>query len=143
MQKTSKPIIAGVLEIVASCYMVFILETAFIFGGSSPTTPQLKSDVYSVLLLLVLAVGILGFVSSIYIFMRKKWWLAIAGTVCAILAGLIVSTLDYLVLDPGLVDSISLLVTLMPTILAIPALVLIILSKKEFASMKPDQLTSN
>jgi hypothetical protein len=133
MMKTWKPIAAGVLEIVTSCYLIMILEPAFIFVGSSPATPQLKSDVYTDLLLLLLLAGILGFVSSVYTFIRKQWWLAMAGTVFAILAGLIVSILDYLVLDPGLVDIISLLVTLMPTILAIPALVLIIFSKKEFA----------
>ncbi len=128
---TKKPIVAGVLVLVASFYMILFLSLVlFVGGGMYPD--KWKVIVFWILSLMVVGTGIFSLFSGFFTLGRKKWRLAVAGSISIILIGLIVTGLDRYVLEVGTYSIFSLVVSLIPTLLTIPALILLILSKKEF-----------
>jgi threonine/homoserine efflux transporter RhtA len=140
MQKTRKPIAAGVLIIVTGCYMIFLLAPIlFIFGGMYP-----KITVSWVFSFAMVIIGIMAVVSGIFALMRKFWRLVVAGSICAILACFIDGALNIKALESWASSTFGLIIALIPAFLAITTLVLLILGKKEFVHpAKSDIPTSN
>jgi hypothetical protein len=140
MKKTWKPIVAGVLMIVAVCYMILLLVPMLLIGGGMYGI-EWKRQIFSSMVMVI--IGILGLVSSIFALRRKRWFLTIAGSACIILVTLVFTVLDALILSSG-THSITRVIELIPMFLTIPAVVLLVLSKKEFVHpAKSDIPTSN
>ena len=142
MQKTYKPVVACILIIIVGCYMIFLLAPALLIGGGMYSA-HWKQSAFFISSIVTLIIGITAFVSGISAHSRKRWRFVVASSVCVILVGSIFTVIDRFVLEAGSFSTLSMIVYLIPTLLIIPALVLAILSKKEFgSSTKPNQITS-
>ena len=101
VQKTWKPIVAGILDIVGGALRIFgsfaVLIGIMFFipvavtGGPGPVPEMARWLIPSVLqmiliiaTILLLIVGILPIIGGIYALQRKKWGLALAGSIVAI-----------------------------------------------------------
>ena len=128
--KTLKPILAYILLIIAGCWMIlFLTPVLFIGGGMHPI--QWKVTTFWIFSFIVAIVGIMAIVSGILALVGGKWRFSIVGSVSVILTSLIVTAIDRLVLEVGTGNSM-LIATLIPTLLAVPAFILLFLSKNEF-----------
>ena len=137
MKKTWKPIVASVLVIVVGCYMIsFLAPVFFIGGGMYPT--QWKVMLFYVLPLALVILGVMAMSSGAFSSMRKLWRFAIAGSVCEISASITVTALNRMVLSAETSDGLSTVLELIPAFLALPALVLLVLSRKEFVPVKSE-----
>lgn len=113
MEKTSKPIIAGVLEIIAGVLGLLaalsLLIVVGMTGGSLDTPmgpmPAFVPGLIKSMGILTILFAILSLVGGIFAVQRKLWGLALAGSIGAILTAFI---------------------------LGIPAIILTAISKKEF-----------
>ena len=142
MQKTYKPVVACILILIVGCYMIFLLAPALLIGGGM-YSEHWKQSAFFISPLVTVIIGITAFVSGIFARSRKRWRFVVASSVCVILVGSIFTALDRFVLEAGSFNILSMIVYLIPTLFIIPALVLAILSKKEFeSSTKPNQITS-
>ena len=133
MQKTYKPVIACILILIVGCYMIFLLAPALLIGGGMYSA-HWKQLAFFISSLVTVIIGITAFVSGIFARLRKRWQFVVASSVCVILIGSIFTVIDRFVLEAGSFSTLSMIVYLIPTLLIIPALVLVILSKKEFGS---------
>jgi hypothetical protein len=113
MEKTAKPIIAGVLEIIAG--VLGLLAAVALFAGVGTTgdlpgismgsIPAFVPGLIKGMGILTVILAILSLVGGIFALLRKMWGLALAGSIGAFFTAII---------------------------LGIPAIILIALSKKEF-----------
>ena len=80
---------------------------------------------------LLIPVGGLAIVGGIYAFKRKRWWLALTGSIAAIVPAAIFAYFFWPLFDPRYPFSISSFVYLI-VVPAIVAVVLIVISRKQF-----------
>ena len=102
INKTWKPIVAGILSIISGALRILgaiamLLAIMFfipvtVTGGPGPVPdiphwmiPNVLSTILVIGLLFLLIVGILPIIGGIYALQRKKWGLALAGSIVAIL----------------------------------------------------------
>ena len=97
MEKTWKPTVAGILDIISGAVgliAVFgIIIAIFITGGIAniPGTEDIPNFVPSLLTVIAVPIAILSIfslVGGIYAVQRRKWGLALAGSVSAIFASI-------------------------------------------------------
>ncbi len=101
VQKTWKPMVAGILNIVSGSLrilssiavfigiMLFIPVATSIGPGPVPDMPRwivpgVLASILIIGVVLLLVVGILSIIGGIYALQRKKWGLALAGSIAAI-----------------------------------------------------------
>ena len=132
MKRTPKPIVAGIFIIIKSVYMLLFLAPALFVGGGM-YSDHLRSIGMMITSLAVFITAILGLISGIEALRRKKWWLTLASPLLTILVCLGSTVIDRTVMSAGKpVDVFGMVLVLAPILLAIPALVLLILSRGEF-----------
>ena len=102
MEKTWKPVAAGILDIVAGAFsilgflgviigiMVFIPFSVAFGPGPVPEygswlIPGFVESILWIVAVFLLIVGVLPLIGGIYALQRKKWGLALAGSIAAIL----------------------------------------------------------
>ena len=93
MQKTWKPTVAGILEIVAGALSLlgfFGILIAFIF---IPTSANVAILTLTIVAIYTAVLGALSLVSGIFTIQRKKWWLAIVGSIAAIFLSFVLGIL--------------------------------------------------
>jgi len=110
VQKTWKPIVAGILNIVSGALrilgaivlligvMFFIPVAVSVGPGPIPDMPNwmipgVLSTILIIGLIVLLIVGILPIIGGIYALQRKKWGLALAGSIVAIIGSSIMGIL--------------------------------------------------
>ncbi len=106
--KTWMPTVAGILDIIAGGWGI-ILAFIFIFIGAIarfvPDVPPYLFPIFTALAFPFIIGGIVAIIGGIYALKRKIWGLALAGSICAFFPS---------------------------WILGLTAIVLVVLSKKEF-----------
>ena len=140
MQKTWKPTAAGILCIIVGATVVVVSGMMVALGVGPATT----SDEPILLVFLIIfgipsiMLGILPIVGGIYAVRRRRWLLALAGSICALIFGIVT---NYIALGTTgawllfLVPSSSLLAALPFVVfglLGLLALIFVILGKREF-----------
>jgi hypothetical protein len=139
MERTRKPTAAGILCIIEGVIVVVILGmfVALSIG------PAFTSDEPILLIILIffgipsIPFGILAIVGDVYALRRRRWALALAGSICALIFGIIA---NYIVLGMtgawlSLVPSSDLLAVLPSVVfglLGLLALIFVILGTREF-----------
>jgi hypothetical protein len=113
--------------------MIIPLSFVLFFGGGMYQT-NWKVTVFMILAVVSIITGVSGIVGFGFAFSRKRWKLTIFGSSCVICLSIIITVLDRMVLSAGLGNDLDILFSLIPALLAIPALVLLILSRHEFVS---------
>ena len=110
VERTWKPITAGILNIVGGALrilgaivlfigiMFFIPVAVSVGAGPVPDMPNLMipgviSTILVIGLVFLLIVGILPIIGGIYALQRKKWGLALAGSIVAILGSSVMGIL--------------------------------------------------
>lgn len=144
MKKTGKPIVAGILCIILGSLWflgeVFLFLYGFFYIVRIAGMAALFFGMMAILCSPNLILGIISLYGGIFMCKRTKWRVAVAGSVCSILIGLYLALLTL----GGLfhADKIPYWLsapTLLTLLLSIPALILVVLSKKEFVPpVKPD-----
>jgi hypothetical protein len=90
MEKTWKPMVAGILDIVTGAFAllsVIGLVIGIVVIGSDVVGPGVPDFVITILWILAipfLIIGVLAIIGGIYSIQRKKWGMALAGTVATI-----------------------------------------------------------
>ncbi|MFC2050173.1 hypothetical protein ACFLTN_03230 [Chloroflexota bacterium] len=111
MKKTWRPTTAGILDIVTGVFTlisVLGLIIGFVVTSSGEVAGEVPAFVPSIIVILAtfyLIVGVLGLIGGIYALQRKKWGLALTGSIA---------------------------ITFFWFILGIPAIVFTVQSRKEF-----------
>jgi hypothetical protein len=108
MSNTWKPVVAGILEIIAGGAALIIAFGLFIAGavvGFITQMPLWLSTLIPMVAVPLIILGILDLTGGIYALLRKAWGMALAGAVASLLSS---------------------------PLLGIVALVLVIISRKEF-----------
>jgi hypothetical protein len=118
MKRTWKPTTAGILAIVAGGVGAAEWITVAVLGISAWGWLSLDSlaglrGILVAVIATVITIGIVAVVGGIFALKRKRWGLALAGSICAIF-------------------SLSLIPVLLNVPLAIAAIVLVVLGKREF-----------
>ncbi|MFC2063164.1 hypothetical protein ACFLS8_04410 [Chloroflexota bacterium] len=90
MEKTGKPIAGGILSIVAGTLHILGFLGIMI---ALVVVPANVGIILSIVAFYLLATGILPIIGGIYALQRKKWGLALAGAIIAILGSLILGIL--------------------------------------------------
>ncbi len=127
MNKIWIPITAGVLDIINGAFGIFMGLVFLTFDQLL----GLYGTFYEIGGPLLIVIGVLAIVGGVYAFKRKRWRLALAGAIAAIIPSMTIMLAFWQYFDPG--DFFSL-----PTlqgfigIPAIVAIILTILSKKQF-----------
>ncbi|MFC2018548.1 hypothetical protein ACFLU4_01155 [Chloroflexota bacterium] len=101
MEKSSKPLIAGVLNIVAGAFtllggivMVILTTVAstamfhyimFSAGAAGPVTPGTILSIITIVAVCLIVSGIVSIVGGIYAIKRRLWGLALAASIFSIL----------------------------------------------------------
>ncbi len=111
MNKTWKPIAAGVLDILSGAFLLGITLFLAIRGIAWIVAP------------LVLP-AILAIVGGVYAMIRRKWPMALAGSISAFFTLLAFGAIYYSTSEE--------IIVWVPTLVGIGAIVLSVLSKKEF-----------
>ena len=107
MQKTWKPIVAGILDIVSgvsgligagiATLIVFSVVPFAISVGPGPVRDipitGILSSILIPIVILIFIIGILSLIGGIYAIKRKKWKFALAGSIAAIFGSLILGML--------------------------------------------------
>lgn len=107
MERTWKPRAAGILCIIAGSLIVVIPIAMLVAAGVAPTTPGDDPAAAFVMVILFcipsIMLGSVAIVGGIYALRRKIWALALAGSICALPAGLILGILAciFIVLGKG------------------------------------------
>ena len=86
VQKTSKPVIAGILSIIAGALHIFGFLGIII---ALVVVPANIGIILAIVAFYLLATSILPLIGGIYALQRKKWGLALAGSIMAILGSFI------------------------------------------------------
>jgi hypothetical protein len=90
MERTWKPIAAGILCIIAGVIgLIPAMAVALLFVGASSMFGDIPSMIFALPIPLILF-GILPIVGGIYALRRRRWGLALAGSICCPLAGLVI-----------------------------------------------------
>ena len=85
MQKSWKPVVAGVLEIVAGALnMLVALGISLFMPVAAPFRYALMS--VGVVTVLFLGTGIVALIGGIFALQRRHWGVSLAGAICALLA---------------------------------------------------------
>jgi len=88
MEKTSKPTVAGILDIISGALGLISAICLFIgigVVGSQPDVPGFVLGILWGMSFPTAIVGILALVGGIYAVQRKKWGWALTGSIAAIL----------------------------------------------------------
>ena len=99
MQQTWKPMVAGILNIIAGALsligffgvviaIVAVGSGPFIWGsfpGFGPLTVGFVQAILAIVAVLLIVMGVLPLLGGIYAVQRKKWGLALAGAIVAII----------------------------------------------------------
>ncbi len=105
MEKTWKPKVAGILCIIAGS-LILVIPIAVI-GNSGVHTPTPPDDVGAALFMVIfvciplMMLGTVAVVGGIYASRRQIWALALAGSICALPAGLILGILAIVFIVRG------------------------------------------
>jgi hypothetical protein len=96
MKKTWKPVVAGILDLIAGSVGLFaflgLLIAVIVTGWSScwvAFSGMIPGFVPSILLIIAIVVGstsVLALIGGIYALQRSKWGLALAGSIAAVVA---------------------------------------------------------
>lgn len=149
MEKTWKPTVAGIADIIVGCLSLTEAIGLFLIGvacdliagmfGGGPYFDALGS--VSVISLPLLVLGILAVRGGIYALKRKRWRFALVGSVAAflhfimllisgrLLTGFITVPIVFLITGLGFLVSV---VFLFDLLLGIAAIIFTVLSKSEF-----------
>ena len=107
MERTWKPMVGGILSIIAGVIQL-LLGIGFAVGiglaGSLPI-PGFPTGALAAFAIPIIILGIVALIGGIFALKRKKWGLALAGSICALFG---------------------------PWILGIPAIIFVIMGKSEF-----------
>jgi len=110
VQKTWKPIVAGILDIVGGAsgligsivailgIMFFIPFSTSVGPGPIPDMPNwmipnVLSSILIIGLVFIVVVGVLSIIGGIYAIQRKKWGLALTGSIAAIFGSFVMGIL--------------------------------------------------
>jgi hypothetical protein len=109
VQKTWKPIVAGILDIVGGALSIlgsigviigimFFIPVTIVGPGPVPELdrwliPGVLETILVIAAVFLLIVGILPIIGGIYALQRKKWGLALAGSIAAIFGSTIMGIL--------------------------------------------------
>jgi uncharacterized membrane protein HdeD (DUF308 family) len=88
MDKTWRPIASGIIQIVAgSLFLIGVLLACVISNLSyKPVWSDISSGILFVLIILIFSIlGILGIIGGIFALKRKRWRLALAGSIVSVL----------------------------------------------------------
>ncbi|HXZ29808.1 MAG TPA: hypothetical protein VEG43_01435 [Dehalococcoidia bacterium] len=102
MEKTWKPTVGGILAIISGAFEVIAFLVLFVFFIPPPpffVGWPLLGPVGT--MLIVLVVGIIAIVGGICALLRKTWGLALAGSICALPAGVILGVLAIIFIVLG------------------------------------------
>jgi hypothetical protein len=89
-EKTWKPTAAGILCIIAGAIgLVPVIAVAVLFGGLSSIIGGIPFIIFATLIPLILF-GIMPIVGGIYALRRRRWGLALAGSICCPLVGFVI-----------------------------------------------------
>ncbi|UCE05715.1 MAG: hypothetical protein JSW07_19310 [bacterium] len=90
MEKTWKPMVAGILDIVTGAFAllsviglvigIVVIESEVV----GPGVPDFVTTILWILAIPFLIIGVLAIIGGIYSLQRKKWGLALAGTIATI-----------------------------------------------------------
>ncbi len=89
MEKTWKPMVAGILDIVTGAFAllsVIGLAIGIVVIGSEvvgPGVPDFVTTILWILAIPFLIIGVLAIIGGIYSIQRKKWGIALAGTIAS------------------------------------------------------------
>ena len=140
MERTWKPTAAGILCIVAG---IIVLIPVMVFGRWSPIIGGIGLIVFAPLIPLILF-GIIQIVGGIYALRRRRWGLALAGSICCPLAGFVILGLYFVLFlianvavwprTPESGDTIPMIIGFIVgfVIFGILPIVFVILGKREF-----------
>ena len=141
MERTWKPIAAGLLCIIVGAIVVVVSGMIFALGLPIAMT---SDEPIGLLILIffgipVIIFGILAIVGGIYALRRRRWSLAAVGSSSALLCGIITNSIVLWMTQDWLfhVSSSSLLAVLAFVVfglLGLLALIFVILGKREFES---------
>ncbi len=115
-RRSGKLTAAGILNIVGGCLNVlggiFVTIAALVIGTLDNASDAGLFRVFMTSIgVLIIAAGVVGIVSAVYIWRRQYWGLALAGAILTLLFGWVL---------------------LLPSMLGIAAIILVSLSQKEF-----------
>jgi len=126
---TTKAKIAAALIMVAGSYLAVIVAPLFLLGGAM-TPKEWKQMIYIPSSFGMGILGTLAVVGGILVMSKKMWWPGITGSICIFLASSIFAIFDWMFIEVGHI--LNLVVELPPALIALPALILFILSRKDF-----------
>jgi len=144
MERTWKPKAAGILCVIEGAIVVVIL--GIILGimlvslGTGPTTTLYEPAIPFVILIFFvipsIPFGILAIVGGVYALRRRRWALALAGSICALIFGIIANYIALGMTGAWLSLVPSYLLIVLPFVvfglLGLLALIFVILGKREF-----------
>ena len=107
MERTWKPMVGGILSIIAGVIQLLI-GIGFAVGiglAGSLSIPGFPTGVLTAFAIPIIILGIVALIGGIFALKRTKWGLALAGSICALFG---------------------------PWILGIPAIIFVIMGKGEF-----------
>lgn len=84
--KTWKPTTAGILSIIAGVIQTISGIVVAVVGGTIaglPTVP-IMSQIFGIIAIPIIILGIVAIVGGIYALKRKVWGLALAGCICSL-----------------------------------------------------------
>ena len=93
MQKTWKPTVAGVLEIVVGALSLLGFLGILIAFPFIPSSANITIMIMSIAAVYTAVLGALSLISGIFAIQRKKWGLALAGSIAAIFLSFVVGIL--------------------------------------------------
>jgi hypothetical protein len=142
VERTWKPKTAGILCIIVGA--LFVIPSIVFLRPSNPTV-LFTAPTYLVLPAIVAAPGIMPIVGGIYALRRRRWGLALAGSILALLSSVILGIYGVVVLlgasvdNPGveLSDLTTLVIGIIVTVVlsgifGLLALILVIRGRREF-----------
>jgi len=83
MEATWKPIAAGVLAIIGGTIKILVALSACLYLGRLPS-PDIPPLVAAAIVAVLLAAGVIAVVGGSFAVRRRRWVLALAGAICAI-----------------------------------------------------------
>jgi hypothetical protein len=108
MEKTWKPVAGGILNIVAGVFsligfivvviLIGAVGSSFIWdqAGMDPMSVGVAQTVLVVIAIVTLITGVLPLIGGIYALQRKRWGLALAGSIAAIIGTTILGILSVI-----------------------------------------------
>lgn len=137
MERTWKPIAAGILCIIAGVLILVIpsIVVALNIGELIRPSPEGGYGVIFFILflapvsILLVIVGIFAIVGGIYALKRRRWGLALAGSICALIPGIALGGIGALFFSAS--SPVGLAFVVFASLALLP-LIFVILGKREF-----------